>query len=362
MALWGNTDAQSAAPKYKGVLADPTAYAATPSLVITGTFTAGNNWITSPSSTVGVVKNMRIVANNATVLAGLSTGALVQSVNSTVIVMTDTYQGTTTSGASTVLDFDFVTGYNMYNNTTVGAFQSGVAAGVFGVSSAEVAYGRSNGSAGYHSGFVEVTYGTGYVNSFSISGGSSFANGETVKAVGGSNTAVGTITSNSTGGGATVVVTSPGAGFTNASSVTASFNREKHVTVIAASGTSAYNNSSILIVSNGTVNATATLSTNSTGGLDAGTITITNVGLFANTQSANGLVITVANSTGGSNVTGNASASGFTPTLGTSSNGTLTFTLGGRAGRVKYETLVAMSGATFANGSTVDTEDVVFNQ
>lgn len=95
---------------------------------------------------------------------------------------------------------------------------------------------------------------------------------------------------------------------------------------ISAGGTS-YNNSDIItVVSTGGTNATATLVTNSTGGIIS--TTITNVG--------NGFVsknptVSIANSTGG------ASAG---------STATLIPTMGGRAGRTSYETLVAMSSIT----------------
>lgn len=72
----------------------------------------------------------------------------------------------------------------------------------------------------------------------------------------------------------------------------------------------------------GTINATATLSTNSTGGIT--TVTLTNAGAgLTNTA----VYAAFANSTGG------ASA-------GSSAN--VAATVGGRAGRTSYETLVAM--------------------
>lgn len=76
----------------------------------------------------------------------------------------------------------------------------------------------------------------------------------------------------------------------------------------------------------GAVNATATLSTNSTGGITS--VTLTNAGAgFTNTS----VFAAFANSTGG------ASA-------GSSAN--VAATVGGRAGRTSYETLVAMSSIT----------------
>lgn len=88
---------------------------------------------------------------------------------------------------------------------------------------------------------------------------------------------------------------------------------------IVAGGTGYANTDTIRVTATGTgsVNATATLTTNSTGGITAVTITNTGVGF------------TTANPT----VT-------ITTSAGTSAN--VVATAGGRAGRVSYETLVAM--------------------
>jgi hypothetical protein len=100
------------------------------------------------------------------------------------------------------------------------------------------------------------------------------------------------------------------------------------VTSITSSGGSGYTNGNIVTVSNGTVNATATVSTNSTGG--SLTLTLTNSGRgFINTSA---IAVAVANSTGGS--------------TGVGTGATFTVALGGRAGRRHVETLVAMGSMT----------------
>ena len=94
---------------------------------------------------------------------------------------------------------------------------------------------------------------------------------------------------------------------------------------IVAGGSGYSNNDTIKVVAAGTgaVNATATISTNTTGGITA--VTLTNPGAgFTNAS----VIATYANSTGGSTV------------AGTSAN--VVATVGGRAGRTQYETLVAM--------------------
>ena len=76
----------------------------------------------------------------------------------------------------------------------------------------------------------------------------------------------------------------------------------------------------------GTTNATATLSTNATGGIVTSTLTTPGAGFVLVNPTA-----TIANSTGG--VTAGSGA-------------TLVATAGGRAGRVLYESLVAMRTLT----------------
>jgi hypothetical protein len=104
-------------------------------------------------------------------------------------------------------------------------------------------------------------------------------------------------------------------------------------TITVANAGANYNNTNIVRVSNGTTNAVGTIITNATGNVVSVAInTFTNGGSgFVNTTAA---VITVANATGGS--TGNGQGATFT------------LTLGGRAGRVQAETLIAMG--SLANG------------
>lgn len=99
-------------------------------------------------------------------------------------------------------------------------------------------------------------------------------------------------------------------------------------TLTVQAGGSGYNNNDVITIDAGTggVNATATLTTNSTGGIIS--TSITSVGSKFATKTP---TVSFANSTGG--------ASG-----GSSAN--VVPTMGGRAGRVQYETLVAMGSLT----------------
>ena len=112
------------------------------------------------------------------------------------------------------------------------------------------------------------------------------------------------------------------------------------LTIAPNAGGSGYVNSQVVTLSNGIVNATATIATNATGGVTTLTLTANGSG-FANTSV---IRIQVANTTAPSNSTnGNTS-------LGTGL--TLTLTLGGRAGRVNRETLVAMTA--YPNNDAAD--------
>lgn len=117
-----------------------------------------------------------------------------------------------------------------------------------------------------------------------------------------------------TGGVTSITVTAGGTGYSN-------------------TDTLRVNNSAVAINSSAQVNCTATIVTNSTGGIVSATITGAGKG-YPNTS-----VITTS-----------ALASGGGASAG--SGATFTYTLGGRAGRVHTETLVAMGSMT-SNGSSV---------
>lgn len=151
----------------------------------------------------------------------------------------------------------------MFSNVSSGAFIPGMATGVFGVSAQEMANNVANASREHpaHAGWVYRKAGTGPIVAVGVSAG--------------------------------------GSGYDNTDVVT--------VASPAAGG-----------------NASATVATNSTGGIVSLTITNAGFGFLAVNAAAN---VSIANSTGG--------ASG-------GSSATFTATAGGRAGRVHSETLVAM--------------------
>ena len=230
---------------------------------------------------------------------------------------------------------------NLFSNVTSGAFITGLATGVFGVSATEMSNNVLNNSVnrGAHAGWNFRTAGTGPVVSFTVTGaGSGYANGETITVSNGTSNAIGTITANATGNMVSVAVTSGGVGFTNTAMAVIGFNRERDVVEIKYTGTATgYNNTDVITVSNGVINATATVATNATGG--SLTFTITNRGLFSNTAANNSAVVTIANSTGGAS---GGSGATFSANVAGSTGGSVTITLGGRAGRVHHETIIAM--------------------
>ena len=228
---------------------------------------------------------------------------------------------------------------NMFGNVSPGAFISGKVVGVFGVDAAEMANVATNGVA--HAGWNLRTQGMGPVVSFGVSAaGSGHTNGDTITVSGGQTNATGVITSNATSNMVSVAVGSGGL-FHNSGALSFAFNREKHVTAIAVGGTpTGYSNTDVIRGSNGTSNALATVSTNSTGGFVTANVTITNSGVFANAKVAGDVVFTVLAANGSVSA---GSGATFTATLANSTGGTVTAVLGGRAGRVQFETLVAMS-------------------
>lgn len=228
---------------------------------------------------------------------------------------------------------------NLFGNTTSGAFVNGIATGVFGVDTTEISVSNAAGIA--HAGWNFRVAGTGPVVSFTITdAGDDLANGETITVSNGTSNAIGTVTTNATSNMVSVAVTSGGAGFTTASDAVIAFNRQQHLTAITVTGsTSGYDNTDIIVASNGISNGIATISTNSTGGFTNSEITITNVGLFGNTA-ANGSVVLAILAANGAASDGTGAT--LVANLVASTSGDVSITLGGRAGRVSYETLVAM--------------------
>lgn len=244
---------------------------------------------------------------------------------------------------------------NMFGNSTPSAFIIGQAVGVFGADTTETTFNVAQGIA--HAGWQVRRGGTGPVTAFTVTAsGAYFANGETITVSNGYSNATGTITSNGTANMVSVVVTGGGSGFTNTSMAAITFNREKHLFGINVSGTGTdYGNTDYIVVSNGTVNAIANVETDGSG--DPLTFTITNVGLFPANIANNQLVVNIYAANGASS---NGTGTTFTANAAPSTGGTVTLTLGGRANRVHYETLVAMGslGAqTAPYGTPADVAD-----
>jgi hypothetical protein len=240
-------------------------------------------------------------------------------------------------------------GSALYQNVTSGAFVTGQTVGLHVVDGTEIHSTAQYGCG--HEGWNVIRFGSGGLASITptANAGANFANGETIAFSNGSAAGVGTVTTNATGNMVSVAITTPGL-FTNTASVASAFNREKHLSSITVSGTpTGYSNTDVIKVSNGTVNGTATVVTNSTGGFVTANVTITGLGLWPNATTNAAVVFAVANSTGGASVgTGAVFAAG----LINSTAGAVTFTLGGHAGRVYGETLVAMG--TIAAGSNTN--------
>jgi hypothetical protein len=248
-----------------------------------------------------------------------------------------------------ILSGNVARGNVVYENTTPSAFVTNQLNGLFAVDTTEQGV-TNRGQA--HAGWNLVKYGTGGLATATVSAnGSNFANGETVTVSNGTVNASITITSNTNGNIFSIAITNPGEGWTNNSVVTTTFDRQKHVSSITVTGgTAAFTNTDYIVVSNGSVNAHATISTNSTGGLTNSGITIDNVGLFPNgITNAQAVVNAYAANGAASNGTGAT----FGALLINSSGGTITLTIGGRSGRIQAETLVAMGSITSDSDDTI---------
>lgn len=236
-------------------------------------------------------------------------------------------------------------GNTMYQNATPSAFTANMIATVYGVDAAEAAIARAGALGATTPGWVVHRTGGGPVLEVTVTNGI-FANGETAGLSNGSSNGIVTLTTNATSNLVSGVITVGGVFYTN-TNVVAAFHRQKRMSgfVITSNATAiGYTNGDIITGSNGSINATANITTNTTGGITS--TTVTNVGLFANTQANNTVVIAVT-AANGSATTGNTASTVFAANLVASTGGTITVgRLGGRAGRVTQETLAVVRIAT----------------
>jgi len=272
------------------------------------------------------------------------------------------FSNTTVAGARANTDF------NLFGNDTPSAFLTNMAVGVFGVSANAMANNKTQGAADRpaHAGWVVRRGGTGGIATAvptAGGGGTLFANGETITLSNGTSNATLTVTTNSQGNIVSLAISNPGQGWINTTMVANAFVRQSHLANVQTTGTGlAYDNTSIVRVTNTNglvVATTANLVTNITGGLTNTSFTTASVGLFPANQTNAGLAFTVVKYDGTTAV-GNVSTTGFNARVVNSSGGAFTITLGGRAGRVHTETLVAMGSLGVANSTRYGPNSAVF--
>lgn len=214
--------------------------------------------------------------------------------------------------------------------------------------------GGANTNKYHSSGWTRFVRGTGPVTSFTVvTPGSAYANGQTINVSNGTVNAVGVIVTNASGNITSVGVRTGGSFVSRNVAITViGYNAEKELQNIIVGGTPlGYNNTDVIVASNGTINATATISTNATGGFVSGNVTITNPGLWGNTAANGSVVFTVRNANGGVSVGTGATFTANIGYTGTGENVTVA-AIGGRAGRVTKECLVAMGSMTTANAAS----------
>jgi hypothetical protein len=230
----------------------------------------------------------------------------------------------------------------LYANSTINAFVNTQTIGVMAATPTKMANTTGEGSKVTAPGWNLRRVGQGPIVTVVVANGALFANGSTLKISGGTSDATVVLTTNATGNLVSAAVNTGAAGiFSNNSSLVYAFQREKLLKNLTVTGGSGYDNTDTIRVSNATVNATATLVTNSIGGFGNVDITLTNVGLFANTKANTDVVIAVLAANGGAS---NGSSATLLANLQASTGGAANVSvLGGRAGRVHYECLVEMS-------------------
>ncbi len=224
----------------------------------------------------------------------------------------------------------------LFNNTTVDAIREGQAIGLFGANVAETSANKKIPHPGWHL----VRQGTGSVDSVIVAnGGTGYGNLATGSISGGTDAATLVVTTNGSGAITSVTFTERGGGFTNASTVTYPANAVATFTIGGGAG---YANGETVLVSNGVVNAHGTVVTDANGKITS--IALESAGRGFSTANDATVTITTANGTNG-----NVSVA----TISGGSGASFTVKLGGRAGRVHYETLVAMNSLTGASPETL---------
>lgn len=240
----------------------------------------------------------------------------------------------------------------LYGNTSDSALLPRQTVGVFAVDPQKQANTTGEGPKVTSPGWNLRRAWQGPIISGTAVNGSGFANSETVKVSGGGTNGTLVLTTNATSNLVSFSVRVGGV-FTNTGEMTYTFNREQHVANVLVSGsTSGFSNTDTISISNGTITGTATISTNSTGGVVNSSFTVTNVGLFPAALTNSQLLVVALAANGAASAGAGAT---FTGTLGNSSGGTVAVTtLGGRAGRVHYECLNELSSIV-ANGAVANT-------
>ena len=361
MALWGNLDSANNAPKYKGVLAGPKNYVKQyehVGLAAKVTFPSGAGYSNTDVLVISVGTPGTTYANGVLALTTNATGYIqsmskvrpgsfsVGAANLQYAVTNSTFG--TASGNATATGFvattsQIVAGAELYANTVEGAFVNNAIDGIYGVSTDEILTIETNtgSSPGLSPGWVLEKRGTGPVTGVTVTAGSGFANGDTITLSNGSANGIATLTTNATGNLVSASVTTGGAGWFTNTYVVAGFNRETHAAHINYTGTATgYSNTDYIVVSNSIINATASVSTNTTGGTL--TFTIANTGIFANTTSNTQVVVNIYAANGVAGGTGSG-ATFTSANLVASTGGSINVTTtGGRSNRKQYEILACV--------------------
>ena len=239
----------------------------------------------------------------------------------------------------------------LYGNVTSDSFIPSQVVGQWPVTVTEMANTSSERKNVTAAGWVLRNAYEGPIVSVTATVGANVANGESVTVSNGSVNATLSLVTNATANISSATVVQGGL-FVNTGVQVFTFNRERHVSTLTATGGSitGYGNTDVITMANGLINGVASVLTNSTGGFVTANLTISNPGLFSNAAANNTVVVTILAANGAAS---NGTGATITANLISSTGGTVSApVLGGRAGRVFYETLVAM-GSMSGSGTSV---------
>lgn len=316
------------------------------------------NYTVNPTLTAAATTNATGSGTGLTVDVTMGIANLAVLIPGSYTVLPTLANNAVSGGTGTNANVDLSFGMGAVTVTNTGSYYTSIPAatiggGGTGAEATVSMIASSNGEQQYVAapGWTLRRLGMGPVTAFSYTGTAvNYANNAQFNVTDGTRTSWGYVaTTNSTGGALTLAIANTQL-HANTSSLTFSGLANSIIDFnISGGGGSGYANTDFVLASNGVLDGRGTITTNTTGGITAVVIGTGNggAGFTANTD----VVISIKAANG--SVSNGTSAVVVVNAISTGSGATLAATLGGRSGRIHYETLVELGslGGTTGNST-----------